>query len=248
MVKPVHSHLLGEMLKITVWGKTPKITNHEGQQFAAERFKKRLPPLILAAPIGSGEGAFTVVDKRSESLHHPSLVRADAVLAPANCAVGMTTRDCLVAVLLHPHAHTMAIVHCGREQLRGILDKNILLRTLYMLASSRRERCDVLVHLTAGISGKHFLHEKNLNSVREFPRMYGWAVLHGKSHRGALKLDILVRRMLEQNGVPRRNITHDGLCTYDNKALGSKRAEDAGEADKELPNLTLVSPYTLDLV
>lgn len=243
MKEPVHSHLLGGTTLVTLWGKTPGIINEDGQRFAANRTKRSARSLILAAPIVAGDGSLRVLDMRGEVPARTILVRADAVIAEAGCALGMTTRDCLVAVLLHPPTGARAIVHCGRDQLRGQLHHNVLLRTLFTLAPTRSARGELLVHLTGGISGKHFQHEQNLLLVREFPRQYGWSVLCGKSKRGALCLDKLVRRILEQDGVLKTHITHDTLCTFEHEGLGSKRAEDAGKADKWRPNLTLVTPY-----
>lgn len=243
MKKPVHSHLLGGNLYVTLWGKTPGITNTDGWRFAANRVTGRYRSLILAAPVVSGEGALRVIDLRTDTSSGTQFVRADAVITTDDCSLGMTTRDCLVAVLLHPATGNKAIVHCGRDQLKGALS-NVLVRTLHALADNLHERGTMLVHLTGGISAKHFAHEKNLALVREFPRLYGWSVLHGRSERGALCLHTLVRRILEQQGVRADHITHDGLCTFEHQELGSKRAQDAGKPDKWRPNLTLATTNT----
>lgn len=187
--------------------------------------------LIIAPSADDSELRFTIVQNYIPN----SVVNAQGViLSQSGQATVVESRDCPTVVIEHLKTGNVGVLHCGREQLANrhnpCMPTGVIERLIPELGPLDGEMLNV--YITGGISAQHFEH-KDPAYIKPFLRFNRPELIRDQSK---LTLDLVaaISVILSNFGVPKSNIKHDGLCTYETPWLGSRRAK------KEGANWTLV--------
>jgi copper oxidase (laccase) domain-containing protein len=161
------------------------------------------------------------------------------ILDQAEDAVAMTSRDCPILVLYRRSGGPVAVLHCSRSSLTGIdrgePHRSVIHEACALLGKEFGNAHDVCAILTMGIAAEHFPNEDHPKIIQGLERQYeGKGVIGGSKERPTIDLVALVKAQLEGYGISPNRVIHDGLDTYTNPDLASRRAKRGGH------NLTLV--------
>ncbi len=146
-------------------------------------------------------------------------VAEGCVLSQPGDVVVSTSRDCPHVIVCNENNGLIGIAHVGRESMRPRCSRSTIHEL--MRAIGVRNGKDLTAFICGGISGPYFTH-KDIGPLIEFANLYGEEVLNRET--GALDLAKIIRNCLHLYGVPEKQISTDGYCTYKNDWLGSKRA------------------------
>ena len=147
------------------------------------------------------------------------------VLPGAGHCMMIPTRDCYVVYLENMQNGRVGATHAGRESLikpAGCCDAETVVHSLLHKLEVRDGK-QVHAYITGGISAKNFPHADR-EKVQPFIDRYGDRVITDQER---LTLDLLyvIQIILNNWGVPNEQIMTDGLCTFDEPSLGSRRGD-----------------------
>lgn len=159
--------------------------------------------------------------------HRPGTFMVEGViLKESGQGVIITSRDCHVVTITNRDNGWVCALHAGRQSHLGNLEKpGVIDKAMHELEVS--DGRDIEAYVTGGICAKHFEHNDN-KFTRPFLDRFGDDVITDPK-RGTLDLLKVIQITLSNWGVPRNQIAHDNLCTYEENWLGSRRASSAGQ-------------------
>ncbi len=159
---------------------------------------------------------------------------ADGVcVSQRGTAVALTSRDCpyLILWFLRENQPCVLVLHCGRDQLHNVAGGNA---TESVIGNAIRKAIESGVEIetirgliTMGIRARYFTNERYPEITEALRKYWGESVVPDSEHH-TINLEELILRQLEEAGILRENIGHDGLDTYGDPRLASLRAGRGG--------------------
>jgi copper oxidase (laccase) domain-containing protein len=160
----------------------------------------------------------TIEDKRIDGV----------ILTREGDAVAFMTRDCPTLVLYTTHGGPIAVLHCSRGSLQGV----DLGKPRESIIANAMTLCQILWRnpnpqtirgfVTLGIAGHHFSNERYPNIAKTLQECWGEQVAPHDLF-SPLNLYELILAQLSEYGIERSHVSHDGLDTFSNPLLASKR-------------------------
>ncbi len=137
-----------------------------------------------------------------------------------------TSCDCPIVTIVNKNTGEVGVAYAGRWSLLkastdcdscsvGVLEE--LFASMTLLSGE-----DMQVYVSGGISVRHYTHQ-NEEELLPFIRKFGNRVVPDRSC-GTLNLFRVIAAICRRYGISDKNISSDGLCTYETPWLGSKRA------------------------
>lgn len=159
--------------------------------------------------------------------HKPlTFVAEGIILKKSGRGVIIPSRDCHIVTITNQKNGWVCALHAGRKSHLGEGGKpGVIEKAMQILEVS--DGRSIEVYVTGGICAEHFEHD-NHEFTQPFMEKFGRQVVTDPK-RGTLDLLEVIRVTLTDWGVPSSQITHDGLCTFEEGWLGSRRADQAGQ-------------------
>lgn len=180
---------------------------------------------ILRPPASRKQYGWHQVVSGDEFANKGQMTFAEGGVLPGNghCLM-VPTRDCSVLYLENMSNCLSGATHVGRESVinrEGFCGpENVIDSLLQKLQVQDGKK--VRAYITGGISAKNFPHD-DPEFVRPFIERYGERAVPDVD-RLTLDMNYVITESLLRWGVPRENIHLDGLCSFDEPNLGSRRA------------------------
>lgn len=175
-----------------------------------------------------------VIDELPKDLNRFGTInhnRLDGViLTRSRQAVAFSTRDCPTLILYSERGGPIAVLHCSRSALQGAdiglfhHRYSVIENAIKTCLPLWRDASLVCGFITFGITPEHFQNDRYPAITKNIMKLWGPSVVPDRQ-RGTIDLVELIRVQLEQFGIgiKRERITHDGLDTYREVGIASKR-------------------------
>lgn len=171
----------------------------------------------------------------------PGTFSCEGLLLKKRKSVGISWgRDCYLVVLEHIDTGDVAFAHVGRDSLiehpactHG--DTGIIGNLVNAIVPRGGDRSRIVGFVGGGICAKHFTHpdERIIEPFKvRFPKTVGFG--------GQLDLIYVITAQLTASGIIKKHLRIWDTCSYENKQLGSSRAERNGIARKSNQNVFMV--------
>jgi copper oxidase (laccase) domain-containing protein len=223
LAKPVAVHTRTPITIATFGGKHCPLRS----SLAYVRDHGRSIDFIVSPPSREDQPGFRKVETQPNTYNSST----DGILLTRGQVGIMESRDCSITTIMDNVRGESIMIHCGREAVApyGYLTNphhSIVTEALNVLEERGSLMRNLSAFVTAGICGRHFVHQlpEDEALLRPYLQTYPWAV---DPKTGGLDLVGVVMTQLRNRGVPKSNIVHDGLCTFEDTAgLASKRRGD----------------------
>ena len=186
---------------------------------------------IVSPPSKRGEAGFQEVITRPGAYN----LSTDGILVTKEHTAAMYSRDCAITFIMESKRNEGVLLHCGRPALTPVQHlmnrrHNIITAGLTTLTGQGSNPADLSAYITAGICGKCFVHNKEIDKqlLEPFLEAYPESV---DLVTGGLDLIGVITKQLTLAGLRKENIHHDGVCTKSHPGLASKRG---GDSDSNL--------------
>ena len=181
---------------------------------------------LVSPPSKRGEAGFQEVLTRPGAYN----LSTDGILVTKEQTAAMYSRDCPITFIMDSSQNEGVLLHCGRPALtptQHLMNRryNIITAALMTLTSRGSNVADLSAYITAGICGKCFVHDGELDKqllepfLEDYPESVDLVT-------GGLDLIGVITKQLTLAGLKKENIHHDGECTKEHKGLASKRGGD----------------------
>lgn len=143
----------------------------------------------------------------------------DAVITKdKDIALGLTVADCLPVVVFNPANNSIALVHCGWRN----LENGLIKKSINILVKGKSENRKLIAYIGPHICQKHY--EIKTDVYLKFTKYKKAIKKTGK--KIFLDLGEIAKAQLIEVGVKEKNITIDGICTFESNDLFSFRRGD----------------------
>jgi copper oxidase (laccase) domain-containing protein len=216
---------IGNGHKCVILGRQPRLSSNPVGAFRAAIELGATPDRIclLHVPSNQNESGFQLIEVAS----YDDPVEAEGViLTERGSSAILQTADCPTIILTDEVTGNKVVTHAGRGALTPqshSVDDTIVETALTQLGA--KDKTKVHAFVAGDISGKHFLHDhESARALIEPFLCLGDEVFTDKERFG-LSLFAVIKHRLLRAGVPLRNISHYGDCTFDHQRYSSHRRD-----------------------